>query len=329
MTSDFFYDIILKKEKGAYIMKRFVKYSAMAMAAVVMAANAVPAIAAQDESADNAVNAVKETAEIKNTDDTAVKETIGYSVLKGKINKVTANDNGVSVSFEREEQGEVIFNSSKNVMVVEGNKVLGIEDLKEGAEAYVVMDDNAPMTLSLPPQTNGAIAFVLADKDAGFVQVGSFDDKLTSKTLELNIDDTVKILDVNGSKKKFTADDVKNTKSFVVYGSSTKSIPAQTTPSMVVIIEEAKADEPETTPDTGKDFLMLPLRSTLEEMGYTVKWTANDKPIEIEKEGKKAEVEIGKDTMVVDGDEILDLLESVNLIDGVTYISSVGVEALK
>lgn len=310
-------------------MKRFVKYSTMAMAAVVMTANTAIAFAAQDEGAANTLIAANEAAETKNTDDTAVKAAVGYSVLKGKINKVTTDDNGVSVSLESEEQGEVIFNTTKNVMVVQGNKVLGIEDLKEGAEVYAVMDDSAPMTLSLPPQTNGAIAFVLADKDAGFVQVDSFDDKLTGKTLVLSIDDTVKILDINGSKKKFTADDVRNTKAFVVYGSSTKSIPAQTTPSMVVIIEEAKAEEPEATPDTGKAFTMLPLRSTFEEMGYTVKWTANDKPIEIEKDGKKARVEIGKDTMSVDGAEALELLESVKLIDGVTYISSVGVEALK
>ena len=154
-------------------------------------------------------------------------ETVGYTALTGKINEVTLNEDGSArISFESTERGEIIFNEGADCMIIVGNEVKTIKELAAGMEATVVMEDNAPMTMSLPPQTSGAVAIVAQGETPSFVVVDKFDDELTSAGLKLNMDDTVKILDIRGTKQVLTAEDVKGQKAIVVYGASTKSIPA-------------------------------------------------------------------------------------------------------
>ncbi|MDY4081242.1 MAG: copper amine oxidase N-terminal domain-containing protein [Candidatus Metalachnospira sp.] len=258
-------------------------------------------------------------------------ETVGYTALTGKINEVTLNEDGSArISFESTERGEIIFNEGADCMIIVGNEVKTIKELAAGMEATVVMEDNAPMTMSLPPQTSGAVAIVAQGETPSFVAVDKFDDELTSAGLKLNMDDTVKILDIRGTKQVLTAEDVKGQKAIVVYGASTKSIPAQTTPYMVIVLPEteteAPADKKEAPSETPEN---LPLRAAVEALGYTIEWTSNDEPIILVKGDKKAEIMVNSDTITIDGDMVHELSSAVIITDGVTYIPSDAVELLK
>lgn len=258
-------------------------------------------------------------------------ETVGYTALTGKINEVTLNEDGSArISFESTERGEIIFNEGADCMIIVGNEVKTIKELAAGMEATVVMEDNAPMTMSLPPQTSGAVAIVAQGETPSFVAVDKFDDELTSASLKLNMDDTVKILDIRGTKQVLTAEDVKGQKAIVVYGASTKSIPAQTTPYMVIVLPEAEteapADKTEAPSETPEN---LPLRAAVEALGYTIEWTSNDEPIILVKGDKKAEIMVNSDTITIDGDMVHELSSAVIITDGVTYIPSDAVELLK
>ena len=258
-------------------------------------------------------------------------ETVGYTALTGKINEVTLNEDGSArISFESTERGEIIFNEGADCMIIVGNEVKTIKELAAGMEATVVMEDNAPMTMSLPPQTSGAVAIVAQGETPSFVVVDKFDDELTSAGLKLNMDDTVKILDIRGTKQVLTAEDVKGQKAIVVYGASTKSIPAQTTPYMVIVLPEAEteapADKKEAPSETPEN---LPLRAAVEALGYTIEWTSNDEPIILVKGDKKAEIMVNSDTITIDGDMVHELSSAVIITDGVTYIPSDAVELLK
>ena len=345
-------------------MKRYLKYTAAAVSAVTMAASSVPAFAAQvivndgsqkaeetvetEETADDTETEqavvdteTVETAEAAETTetvaDTAAEETVGYSTLKGTITAVTVNEDSTArITFQSEERGEIIFNEASDCMVIIDGAVKTLADLKEGMTATIVMDDFAPMTMSLPPQTSGAIAIVVDGETPTTTVVEKFNDELVGGDVKLIIDETVQILDIRGTRQILTADDIKGHKAIAVYGASTKSIPAQTTPYLVVILDNAEetteaTDTTETTKTSDADKAadtVLPLRATLEEMGYTIEWTSNDAPIVITKDDVNLSVSIDSDTVVVDGDMAYQLSSDVTIVDGVTYIPADLVEHL-
>lgn len=342
-------------------MKRYLKYTAAAVSAVTMAASSVPAFAAQvivndgsqkaeetveteetaaDTETEQAVvdTETVETAEAAETTetvaDTAAEETVGYSTLKGTITAVTVNEDSTArITFQSEERGEIIFNEASDCMVIIDGAVKTLADLKEGMTATIVMDDFAPMTMSLPPQTSGAAAIVVDGETPATTVVEKFSDELVGGDVKLIIDETVQILDIRGTRQILTADDIKGHKAIAVYGASTKSIPAQTTPYLVVILDNAEetTETTETTETRDADETadtVLPLRATLEEMGYTIEWTSNDAPIVITKDDVNLSVSIDSDTVVVDGDMAYQLSSDVTIVDGVTYIPADLVEHL-
>lgn len=337
-------------------MKRYLRYTAAAVSAVTMAVSAVPAMAAQvivNDGKQEAAETTEETATEEatteetvaetteeTTTETPAEESVGYTTLTGKITAVTVDEEGTArINFENEERGEIVFIEGADCMVIADNEVKTVKDLAEGMEVTIVMSDSAPMTMSLPPQTSGAVAIVVNGETPVFTAVEKFDDELTSKTLKLNIDETVKILDIRGTKQALTADDIKGHKAIVVYGASTKSIPAQTTPAFVVILDNAeettepvdpaKSTDPVETVEPQKEITSLPLRSTLEGMGYTIEWTSNEEPIIITKDAVKAQVSIDSNTVVIEGDMAHELSSAVILVDGVAYIPSDVMEILK
>ncbi len=335
-------------------MKRYFKYTAAAVSAVTMAVSAVPAMAAQVIVNDGTQKTAENTEEVKaeetkteevKTEETAqtpAEESIGYTALTGKITAVTVEEDGTArINFQNEERGEIVFIEGADCMVIVGNEVKSVKDLKEGMEVTVVMNDLAPMTMSLPPQTSGAVAIVANGETPVFTAVDKFDDELTGKTLKLVMDENVQILDIRGTKQALTADDIKGHKAIVVYGASTKSIPAQTTPSFVIILdngeetaetkttETAETTETTETAETEEKAENVPLRTTLEAMGYTIEWTSNDAPIIITKDAVKAEIKIDSNTVVMEGADAKELSSNVVLVDGVTYIPADFVELLK
>lgn len=298
-------------------MKKYMGYAAAAVSMAAMAAMCMPAMAEDVVTDTTAAEAAEKTTE-------AEAETVGYSVVEAEITGVEETDRDYTrITVNTEERGEVILNEGSDCMVIEGKEIKSINDLKAGMKVKIVMDDMAPMTLSLPPQTSGAIAIIIEGEDLVNVEVADFDDELSSKYLKLNMDENVIIQDIKGSRKMFTADDIKGHKAIVLYGASTRSIPAQTTPSMVIILDGAE-DIPEITviPETES----VPLRATLEKMGYTVEWTANNAPIVVEKDGVSVSLEIGKNTVVKEGDMAFELTSAVEFKDGVTYIPSDALE---
>lgn len=252
--------------------------------------------------------------------DTTKVATAASSALTGKITACEKNEQGYSITFESNEMGTIILNEAENgCLVFDGSKLADFTALKANTEVTVVLDNNAPMTMSLPGQTNGAVAIVMNNN----AFVGKFNDNLENDKLKLEISDNTQILDVRGTKQILKADDIKGKEAIVVYGVSTKSIPAITTPDFVVILDnDADVEAPEETKPVEK----VTLRKAFEEKGYKVEWTANDKPIVISNDKVKAEVTIGSNKVVVDGDMVYEISAPIELIDGVTYVTSDALE---
>lgn len=107
-----------------------------------------------------------------------------------------------------------------HVMVVVGDQVTGYYDA------------NAPVPLIYPPQYR---ALVMVEDDANQnVKVGYFNGQLESSDgqLKLNISPYTQILLTNG--QAFTKNPA-NRNLIVIYGPTTRSIPAQTTPYQIIV----------------------------------------------------------------------------------------------
>lgn len=227
-----------------------------------------------------------------------------YRLVQGVVESITENDGYTAISLSNDDMG-LVCNVPSSAFVIDqaDQKVLSVQDLETGMEVAAILDNQSPMTLSLPPMTNGVIGFVKLAAP-GFTDLSIYDDTLTNaeNTLQLNIGSDTQILDANLSKRLYTAEDLKGSECLVLYTVSTRSIPAQTTPQFVMILNsgETESTEPE-TPAQSEVYTTGPLREFAESKGYTITWTGNDKPIVLEKETCRIEIKVGSTICAING----------------------------
>jgi len=238
-----------------------------------------------------------------------------YLTQEGKVTGVEASaTEGVSVVTIENEQGGLRFAVASNTIIIDRQDgfYMTADQLTEGMVVSVVYDMNSPMGMSLPPYL-GNVAAVVANADFGSVAVGHFDENLTDmkNMLQLNIDnERTAITNMQGSRIRLTDADVKGQDALVFYDFTTRSIPAQTTPSFVLILGEQAAPA-----------VSVPLRETAEANGFSVTWQGKTKPILLEKDGVSMELMLDDATFVVNGVED-EAAFATELKDGVMFVSS-------
>lgn len=241
----------------------------------------------------------------------------------GRISSVDASETeGVSIVTIENEQGGLRFAVAADTLIFNraDGAALTAADLTEGMEVSVVYDMNSPMGMSLPPYL-GDVAVVVANADAGSFAVGHFDAELTDMNLrlQLNIDEkTTQIKNLEGAKIRLGAEDIQNQDALVFYDTTTRSIPAQTTPSFVLLLTKAEIAEDITEVPQVE---MVALRDAAEAKGYSVTWQGKDRHILLEKEDSAMEIILGSDKYIVDGEEKQAAMAS-ELLDGVTFVCS-------
>lgn len=255
-----------------------------------------------------------------------------YITQAGKITEISEEDEkGIRIVTIDNEQGGLRFaiDSMTPILDREESSIMLASDLKEGMEVAVVYGANSPMGMSMPPYL-GSVAAVVANADKGFYMVGHFDGDLTDaeNSLKLNIAEETAIYNTLGTRQMMTAEDIKGQDAIVFYGATTRSIPAQTTPSLVMVLAAGQEDTaaapegalPEKEPED-KGAALVPLRKTAETMGWAVTWQGKDKPVRMEKEGISVEICIGSADYTVDGDMVKQAQLAAELKDGVLFVS--------
>ncbi len=274
------------------------------------------------------------TAAAEQTDAEKEAETVqeAYITQAGKVSAVSEEDEkGLRVVTIDNEQGGLRFvlDSMTPVLNRENSSLIQAGDLKEGMEIAVVYEANSPMGLSMPPYL-GSVTAVVANTDKGFFVVGHFDDELTDmkNSLKLNISEETAIHNTLGTRQMMTAEDIKGQDALVFYDITTRSIPAQTNPSLVMVLaaapEDVQVEEPTgALPEKEEEAPQLvPLRKTAETIGWEVKWQGKDKPVLMEKDSISIEITAGKAEYVVDGDMVKQAQVAAELKDGVLFVSN-------
>lgn len=236
-------------------------------------------------------------------DELKVEDEFSFGSFTGvvkEINDFTAIKGSKIISVESEEGGPANFIVSKDTYIVNN------AEIKVGSVITGYYNANAPMILIYPPQYN--VEVVVVQSGDYNVKVDVFDEDLVSKdhSLQLNISNETEIILPDGTPFK---GELANRKLVVIYGASTKSIPAQTTPTKIIVLPEQKGssivdvsnmeiivnNQKIEAPSafTNKDgVVMVPLRSIVEALGFEVKWNENTQSIMV---GKGVSLTIGKD----------------------------------
>lgn len=323
----------MKKNIGKLILTTIIAASALSMSAFAEDTTVVGygdpvSDETAETAAENGIMLINETAETN-----PVEVAKGYTTKTGKITAITAEttEEGEFLTITTGEGVDgIVFTTSASTVVYDAKdgSVKTAKDLTEGMEITAVMPANSIMTMSIPPMTPSAMGFVI-NAEGTSVMVGKFNDELVNEEnkLALNISEETSIVSITGTKQVLTAEDIKGNDCLVIYGATTKSIPAQTSPIKVVILPTA---ENELTVKETKETVAttVALREAAVAAGFEIKWTANDAPVVLKKDGVTISLTLGSTAYTVNG-ESKNFTKAVELENGSMVVSSEISEFLK
>jgi len=107
-------------------------------------------------------------------------------LVSGTVSDIRENKEGWTVSIENDNMG-MVFHIKENLPVYEGEsgKDLSFKDIAVGTRITAVVDGMAPMTMSIPPQTPGSVAFnVESGTPETLMTTGQVTDKYVSLRTE-------------------------------------------------------------------------------------------------------------------------------------------------
>jgi hypothetical protein len=204
-----------------------------------------------------------------------------FNTTYGTVEKVNSSGDITYFTVKDGDQTNIL-EIAKDTLVFDntGKKV----ELKEGDKIVAYTFANKPQKLIYPPQFNPDVVIV-ETKEAGLVEVDYFFKNLTNTydMLKLNIGENTELLNTKG--EKVAAENLAEKNLVVFYTVSTKSIPAQTTPSKVIVLDDESGNITENTLDAeiaeiiATDYYevdgtkMVPLRLIAEKLGYKVEST--------------------------------------------------------
>ncbi|QIB70350.1 copper amine oxidase N-terminal domain-containing protein [Aminipila butyrica] len=212
-----------------------------------------------------------------------------FVVEEGIIEQITDQGEAYRIQIKNDNMGMIFFvKADLFVFDQASGKQIAVQDLKKDMRLTAILPANAAVTLSIPAQTGHVTAFIVRS-DSSSLNVSVYDDSLVNQdnTLKLNLSEKTKVLDTKGSKRLYTAEDIANKTCVVLYTVSTRSIPAQTTPENVILLEEAAPEQAAPA--------YVSLRAAAEAKGYQVKWTSNEKPIVLTKNDMEIQLTVGSD----------------------------------
>lgn len=233
--------------------------------------------------------------------------------------------------------------STANIVVSNETYVVNNAEIIVGSVITGFYDANAPMLMIFPPQYNAKV--VAVENKEQNVKVDVFDKDLVSAdhSLKLNINEDTKIALEDGT---VFDGELANRKLVVIYGVTTKSIPAQTNPTQIVVLYEKAVPPIHNVTDEEKASLvgdvstkeiivnnkkieapaaytnsqgtvMVPLRAISEALGFAVTWSDESQSIML---GQGISLTPGKDNYVYMKTSPIQLGTAPELVEGTTFV---------
>lgn len=301
-------------------MRNFKKYIVLSMAACITLS---PILV-------NANDLVEEvtviSAPINSEEEIMVKDYIKY---EGKITSITKNEKYISIMVKDNESdlyNGMLFHIDDDVILLNDKTMdfISKDTFKEGQTVTGYYSKDTIMLMSLPAQLSPDIFILNEAEELINVEVSKFNKELISSDgmLKINATDTTVIIDKDGNK--VDKEDLGDKDLIVFYTMSTKSIPAQTGPKKIIVMEKEDIVLEVETPEVEvveneisvfdkivinekeitlnkqiykneKGIVMIPLRQIAEVLGYKVKWDNDLRRAELIKGPQWTAVTIGED----------------------------------
>jgi hypothetical protein len=222
-----------------------------------------------------------------------------FNSFSGTVKEITSSESVADLRFVAVENEA---GQQATILLTKDSYILGNTKIDLGASITGYYDANAPRVMIYPPQYSCDV--VAVDYKQQNIKVDLFNKDLISSdnTLKLNMSKETEIILQNGN---VFSGELANKKLVALYTISTKSIPAQTTPSKVIVLSEKavnvsnmdivvngkkiQAPNPYTN---AQGTVMLPLRAITEALGFDVGWNGSSQSITI---GKDISLTLGQD----------------------------------
>jgi len=264
---------------------------------------------------------INESTEVQVSEEKELKSR--FMLLKGTIKDINdyhTGDGAKIVAIEDENE------LPSNIIITKDTYVINMDKLAVGETLTVFYDAMKPMIMIYPPQIS-ADAAIVGEIDLN-VKVDLFNEELVSADnfLKLNISEDTEIVSEDGSKFE---GELYNRKLVVLYGAATKSIPAQTNPTKIIVLDEEKPVILDEIAVNGKKLeavkpilndggvVMVPVRAVAEALGYEVGWNQEEQKVTV---GELLSFRIGEDNYTMDDTSGIQLYAAPLLEEGTTYV---------
>lgn len=200
--------------------------------------------------------------------------------IAGIIDDVDVRDNATHCTVKEGEYINVLAVTAGTLVFDNTGKKT---ELKKGDKVMAHIYANKPAPAIYPPQYSPEVVIVETE-EMGSAAVGTFDKDLLDAdlSLKLNVNEETELSSLSG--KEVIIADLAGQNLLVFYTTTTRSIPAQTSPSKVILLDEKEIDQdiavdPIIEEIIANDFYevdgtkMVPLRLLAEELGYKVEST--------------------------------------------------------
>jgi len=204
--------------------------------------------------------------------------TTNYMKFTGIIQEIEKDGKETRLTLESDKGLIMILRINDNTLQFNSGttKQIKIANLKKGAKIEAYYDKNKPMILIYPATVTPEVVILKDENIHGEVKIAKFDKKFLSldNKLKLNIAKDTILLNQQGEKIREI--DLHGKELAIFYSATTKSIPPQTTPTKIIVLdyltdEMVKLQEIiEVDHYMKKGKKMIPLRKVAEHLGYHV-----------------------------------------------------------
>lgn len=197
--------------------------------------------------------------------------------ITGTVESVDVQKNASYYSIKEGESTNTLAVTADTLVFDNTGKQI---ELKKGDKITAHTYANKPMILIYPPQYSPEVVIVETE-EMGTASVGTFDENLLDEnlSLKLNVSEDTELSSLSGKEVKST--DLAEQNLLVFYKFTTRSIPAQTSPHKVVVLDEKESEQEEEANQVVEEIIandfyevdgtkMVPLRLLAEELGYKV-----------------------------------------------------------